>query len=242
MATVLAAVLVAPLAAESRPELLKGATIISNDAMAREFVDFYYLHPSPDLTLSALQFFARNHALESEALEAPFSGFLSQLFKQNPKVAEQCAREITSIPGRRMLVYSIWISGIDAAPDLLDIVAKGAPQEIKDLVKNFTYQVPPDMLRDPIRSGGAINALWGAFFATGDRRYVEKIVSVLPWAEDKEDGVRGALGNSAGLSLISNASRHKTVREILQQDAQTAPEEQRRFVAAVLKQADEKSQ
>jgi hypothetical protein len=224
--------------AESRSELLKSASKIDNDPVAAEFTDFYYRHPRPDLTLSALQYFSRNGMLEKPGLLASFSGFLSQVFRNNPAVAEQCARGLTANGARKVLVYSIWLSGLDNSPDLLKIVATGASPEVIGLVKQFTYQVPPELLTDPIRSAGAIDALWGAFFATGDRRYVEKMISVLPWSEEKDQD-KGAIGSSARYTLAVNARTHSAVREYLQEDEKTAEEPQRRLISRVLKQADE---
>ncbi len=234
-------VMAAPTCAESRPELLQGVKVISNDAAASEFIDFYYLHPRPELTVSALQYFSRNKMLNREALLAPFSGFLSQVFRQNPKVAEQCARELTSPSQRKVLVYSIWMSQLDNAADLLAIVGNGADAETKAVVKQFTYQVPPDMLKVEIRSAGSIDALWGAYFATGDRRWVAKIVSVLPWSEAKDDQDRRVIGSSAQWSLETIAAKHKSVRDILDQEQKTAPEGQRRLIANVLREADKKT-
>lgn len=239
--TLLVVVLAAPTWAESRPELLQGVKVINNDATASEFIDFYYLHPRPDLTVSALQYFSRTKMLEREALLAPFSGFLSQVFRQNPKIAEQCARELTSPSQRKALVYAIWISQLENAPDLLAIVANGANEEVKSAVKQFTYQVPPDMLKEEVHSAGSIDALWGAYFATGDRRWVEKIVSVLPWSEAKDDQDRRAIGSTAQWSLATNAAKHKSVRDILEQEQKTAPEVQRRLIAELLKEADSKT-
>jgi len=227
--------------ADARPELLKDVKVINTDAAASEFIDFYYLHPRPDLTLSALQYFSRNRMLERNTLLAPFSGFLSQVFRKNPEIAAQCARGLNSPAERKLLVYAVWLSGLENAPDLLKTIATGAPAEIGELVKQFTFQVPPDMLADPIRSPGSIDALWGAFFATGDRRYVEKVLSVLPWLEDKRDQDRSEIGSAAGWSLATNAAKQPAVLEILQQNAKTAPEPNHHLIAEVLRQADERT-
>ena len=59
------------------------------------------------------------------------------------------------------------------------------------------------------------DAYWGAYFASGDIYYIEKIVSHLEFTDEREDMWKYLMAGSAEWSLCSNATTQPRVKAAL---------------------------
>jgi hypothetical protein len=82
------------------------------------------------------------------------------------------------------------------------------------------------------RSPDLLDTLWGYYFATGSQRPIERIITLLPWANERDSVDKLTMGNMAKYTLASNAARDAALLAILKRDVKTAPKR----VAAVLKE------
>jgi hypothetical protein len=70
----------------------------------------------------------------------------------------------------------------------------------------------------------SINDLhWGGFFASGDTRYLERLVSELQYCDNKDSLNLFLTGNSAKWSLCSNAINYPEVKQYLEHASDAAP-------------------
>ena len=99
---------------------------------------------------------------------------------------------------------------------------------------------PPDFLKDTISSPSFLDALWGSFFATGDDRYVQRLISALPMLDTKGDVARMLIGGAAQWSLTSNAVQHPKVMEICEKELKTLPDDQKPTLEKIIESAREK--
>jgi hypothetical protein len=80
------------------------------------------------------------------------------------------------------------------------------------------------------RSPELLDTLWGYYFATRSYRPIERIITLLPWANDRDSVEKLTMGSMAKFTLASNASRDADLLAMLKRASKTEP----RRVASVL--------
>jgi hypothetical protein len=73
------------------------------------------------------------------------------------------------------------------------------------------------------KSPDLLDTLWGCYFATGSQRPIERIITLLPWANERDSVDKLTMGNMAKYTLASNAARDAKLLALLKCDAKTAP-------------------
>jgi hypothetical protein len=208
----------------------RGSTATSLALTVEDFIrwdTFYYVHPEPERTVSAIAFMQENELLAREpTLVTAVS--LGQIFRQNPERIEVWYREIgdRGVRSNRVIWEALWWSSTDPARQILKSEAeKHAGSEDGRWLAYAAAKFPPDFVTVKISSPEILDALWGAFFATGDDRYVRRIIDVLEFAEPNVSGIEVdaadlLLGSAAKWSLTSNASIHPEVLDICRAEAE----------------------
>jgi hypothetical protein len=74
-------------------------------------------------------------------------------------------------------------------------------------------------------STAVLDTLWGYYFATGDSKPILRIISVLPWSKDRNSVERLTVGDSAKLTLATNAVRDSALLTMLRNEAKRQPKE-----------------
>ncbi len=119
--------------------------------------------------------------------------------------------------------------------------------ERRGFLQGLLVNPPPDILSEPVASPAVLDMLWAMFMASGDERYVQKIIGVLPWlneegaAERIEKGAaeRMLIGGAARWSLTSNAFQHDRVLQICRAEVERQPEEVRVVLREVIQSAEQ---
>ncbi|HWR34601.1 MAG TPA: hypothetical protein VN622_01880 [Clostridia bacterium] len=220
----------------SHPELLSGIKTVTSPGEAEEWLRYYYKHPRPDLALSALKVIETDARIQQQFALLPVSAFVAQIFRANPDLAPQAVRQLRSNIGRQLMLYAVWLSGLDSSTELLEEIKKGADERIARAAKEMMYRVPPDFLKDAVDSPTTVEALWGSYFASGDRRYVEKIASVLP-LKNRSDEADSAIGIAAQDTLMLALARDPDLKPILETRLKTASAEEKPVLAEVIAKA-----
>jgi hypothetical protein len=70
-----------------------------------------------------------------------------------------------------------------------------------------------------------LDTFWGYYFATGDSKPILRIITVLPWSKDRNSVDKLTVGNSAKLTLATNAVRDSTLLAILRYEAKRQPKD-----------------
>ena len=230
----------AEVARPSRPELLQGVKSIDNDAELEEWLTFYYLHPRPELTISAWKRMAQAKMFSREDLRPGLVSFYAGLFRREPSLSMTLVTEVHDADSRLTLASAAWLANTDNAVDVLDALSKNATPDEKSALKDLTYRTPPDIATKPITTEWNLDELWATFFATGADMYVQKISSTLAWAADP-DPVRRNIAQEAHRTLVSNGVGHPRVLKICEADLSHATNPQKDALAAVLSEAREQA-
>lgn len=124
---------------------------------------------------------------------------------------------------KMLFAYAVWYADYPKAAERLHPLLESFPEDhvIRKRIESMLGHQPPDFATLPVHSPAALDYLWACFLATGDTRFVDRIMTVLPpkdqTLDDPEFGDINEilLAGSARWSLISNAFQHPKVLEHL---------------------------
>jgi len=180
--------------------------------------------------------------LQKPNTSTPFCMFLANVFAANPAKVEAWFGELRSgaEDQKSALALTLWMTGTSGSKDLLKSLSKEGSASFQQYVNELLADGHhPDFLYDEINKPSCIDALWVGFFASGDERYVKKIISALPLVQEKGDVERMLIGGAARWSLASNAYQHTKVMQICEAQLKELPADQRAALAEVVKTARE---
>jgi len=175
--------------------------------------------------------------------QSPLAAFLAQVFANNSDKTKAWLIELQSSTEDQkiMAALALWMAHTSNSVSLLESVAtKGSPSYQDYVKKLLGDDRPPDFLKDTISSAGFLDALWGSFFATGDERYVQRLISALPMLDTKGDVTKMLIGGAAQWSLTSNAIQHPRVMEICETELNTLPNDQKPALRKIIESSREK--
>lgn len=190
-----------------------------------QWMTYYYLFPAPDLLPTALHLLEEEEAFDKENALPPISSFLSRVFLQNPEKIQQWVNQaqITEEHKQEVFPLVLRLTRLPAAITEAETIEKAiAPAD-----RVITHlDLSPDKLDTfYISSPSDLDMLWGCFLATGDKRYVQKIISTVPWSKKLTGSINKiSIGAAAVWSLTSNAQQHKLVLQILKEESAAKPE------------------
>jgi len=232
------------LCAQSRPELISSIDRITTKDQLSEWLTYYYLHPRPDLVVSAIQFMSAQGELRKGNAQTPFCVFLANVFTANAAKIDTWFGELRSGPEDQQsaLALVLWMTGTDSSQILLKSLRKEGSASFQKYVNELVANDHrPNFLHDEISSPGFLDALWANFFASGDERYVKRVIAALPLFNDS-DASQMLIGGAARWSLASNAFQHPKVMQICEAQLKDLPIDQRPALAEVIKTAQERQQ
>jgi hypothetical protein len=100
--------------------------------------------------------------------------------------------------------------------------AKAEPKRV------VTFQSSPDL----------IDTLWGLYYATGRDAPILKIVSLLPWAKERDNVEKLTIGSMAKFTLASNAARDADLLRLLKRNHDRQPKEIKPILTDVIEAAE----
>ena len=211
------------------------------EAKSDDWLVYYYLNPRPEQTTKFIRQLSRDGVFDDENARPPLVAFFSRVFAANPDRLRAWFAELDSLPAddKRVVWMALWYAGTPEATAQLRLATeKASLSEKRELAKLIESRAPA-LDEIEIKEPGTLDMLWGAFMATGDGRYVVRLMSVLPWAEQKADLMKAMLGGVARWSLESNAVQHDRVLQICKEQLGKQPEDVRRVLSGVIREAEE---
>jgi hypothetical protein len=216
------------------------------------FFDGYYKNPQPDKVVEVVQIVAKAKALRSnKGQKWGQVCFFAEVFKQNESKLKHWEKSFRALPKdyRLYIAYALRWSKTEAAKNILDDWSKD--ESNKAIVKKVRANPVPDLNKIDTNNGPALDVLWAAFMASGNVKYVDRIIQAL--ANDKELNTKGMdkeqrkrvrqewlTAMAAQWSLAGNAFRHERVYDRLKFHANSADPNIRRSISEILKKVDER--
>ena len=190
----------------------------ANDDEFREWLAFYYRKPQPEHLTAALDFMAQHRYMK----EFPdvSAVFLSQVFAQNPAQLAGWCDEWASQPRETwsVLLVALWFTGTPEGQKLVrDNLTRATPEVEQRMRASLDKpgETPSfDLLTAVPRHPRQINLLWAAYSATGDTRYVDRVIDQVHLYGADDDEVGASVGEAAIMSLASNSVQHEAVARL----------------------------
>jgi len=193
------------------------------------WLTYYYKSPNPDLMIEALDSMHSAGYFKKDNAVAPMSSFLGSIFKKNDEKLKYWVNSFTKYEDKEklVLIYALWFADTNKSKTYLKELKTTSPYEQK--IEKLLQTPFKGLENIEITSPAILDMLWGGFFATGNTVYVDRIISVLPWANVKGDIPKLLIGGSARWSLTSNALQHDKVyihcKSILDEQPETIKNE-----------------
>lgn len=136
-------------------------------------VTYFYRNPEPGGVPDTLRILDENGMLAKDGadVDSPLIGFLAALFERYPEHVERWTAVDYSRDVQRLIGYGLVQAGM-AERSAAFLRRNGWPAEVIDMIGS----APDSILSMPIVTAAQLDMLWGASFATGDRRYPERLL------------------------------------------------------------------
>jgi hypothetical protein len=258
----LTVVLAAPAGATPRPV----PTLTSTDAMLK-WINAYRGRPEPDGLPVLVRALSDLQAFKDAESSGAYLGFIAGVLSANPDHAEVLvARMLPIAPADHwVLVRAIAYSGlpnwrevlatfVDRMPTRRAMIDKYLDGKLPTLDQIIYRPAKPGMLDKigevlSINSNGKkevaidpspqlIDVLWGFYLATGAYKPIERIVKLLPLANDKDSVDNLTTGSAAKFTLASNAVRDLHLLALLKFAVKKQPAEDAAVLNDVIETAE----
>lgn len=171
-----------------------------------------------------------------------YIGFTAGVLGANPDRAERLVARMFPMPpeDQVVLIRAIAYSGLDDWKGLLQKFVERMPARMV-LLRKYLYGDGKTLKDLPITDGGGgyvLDALWGYYFATGEREAARRLIGALALSEDRNDLEKLTIGSMAKWTLATNASREKELLDILSEEMNTQPAEVRKPLREVIEAAE----
>jgi hypothetical protein len=204
---------------------------LSDQAALDGLISYYYADPSTERVNQILDVMNKPETLRKKSAWASFVGFLTVVFKDNPKaLMGWMSREDYNTYAEDVFVAALLHAGHkDEALTFAQAHGWSKPQ----LEKLAASQDRLDLKHLVITVPGHIDTLWGAFFASGDEVYIREIIGVLFMTqlpdspltyESDEHDVLGENKKLAKSTLARYAPFHPFVRRAIEERLGTTRE------------------
>jgi hypothetical protein len=213
----------APATAQA-PANTAGPAAINSTEDLIQWMTYYYLHPQPDLLVPALKYADANGLVDKG--QAPLTAFVSRVFAQNPQRINEWMGQLDGLSStsKPMLWSALWWSNSLEGKKALDALLQTLNEKQASMVIAQMAKPAQPIEKMEINSPEVLDELWGAFSATGDEKYVQRLISVLPWATATDnDYNKLTIGAAARWSLTSNAQQHPLVLQVCMKAREQQP-------------------
>lgn len=199
----------------------------TSDDDFRNWFAFYYQDPHPERVTAAIHYMTTAGYLERQPEIA--SIFLAEVFASEPSRLKDWSNEWARLSPAawNVVLVALWFSATDDARALVKQNAKKATGPFQKRVQAMIDgKAPtPHILTMAVTDPRQINIIWSAFSATGNVKYVEKVVSYIKLYGNEDDPVAHAIGEAALVTLATNVPLHKVVATICKDQDSSNPDE-----------------
>ena len=230
------------------------------------WINAYRHRPDPDKLPEVVHTLSSMQAFKDAESSGPYVGFIAGVLGNNPAQAEDLIVKMLAIDpaDHWVLVRAIAYSGLPHWRELLatfvDRMAMRRAMIDKYLdgklptLEQIDYRTEKPSMLDKIKSSlhfgkehkpialeptpELIDVLWGYYLATGAYGPVERVVKLLPLANDKDNVDNLTTGSAAKFTLASNAVRDSDLLKMLKWADKSQPKEVKVVLDDVIETAE----
>lgn len=204
-----------------------------------KFINDYRENKKPSKVPAAVHAMVRHGLLRDPEKAGIYTGFIAGVIGSNRVKAPDLIAEMFPMPPveQVVLVKAIAYSGLsDWQAFLVQFIERMPARKV--LIKKYLYGGGKTLDQLELDDPYVIDVLWGFYFATGEWDPVIRIVSVLKWAEEKNDVEKLTIGAMAKWTFASNAARDKNLLDLAKSQMDHEDEAVRRQLQEVIEAAE----
>lgn len=202
---------------------------------------YYYETPKPEELTSAIIYMEKNGLL----LEYPevASMFISQIFISHPESAPLWIESWDKVLSERqwtVVIVALWLADNKEFNKIATAQLNHIPAEKSQKMTKMIHKMAPRALNPlyaDINHIGQINMLWAGFSATGDKKYVDRVIDLISRFARPNKIQQKSLGEAALVSLAQNTLMHRSVEESVKKAEKNHPNPTTRALIQAMLQA-----
>ena len=177
-----------------------------------EWSTYYYRDPEPQRSRPMLQYAAKKGYLKDPYARMLLAVFLGRVAADDPLQLGAWAGAVSdaSDAEQEVLLRAIWFSRHPSAAETLRGLVGKTSDEHKALLDLLLKEEAPAVEQMPVESADVLDMLWSCYMATGDVKYVRRIIGALAY-RGSADRKRVVVAAAAKWSLTSNCAMHPQV-------------------------------
>lgn len=206
------------------PALAAASPRFQSGDQVLQWVQTYRLKPDPWRLPLAVRALSDLGQFGDEEGAAVHIGFIAGVLGDNQMKAEKLIGAMLPLPpeAQSAVIKAVAYSGLPNWRGLLNaFVDKLADRRV--LIDKLATGGKPQLMAMPVEEGRTLDMLWGYYLATGYYQPVQRILSALPWSEDKNDLEKLLVGSMAKWTLASNAAKNQGLLEMYKTEVALAP-------------------
>jgi len=230
-----------------------------------EWIDSYREKPEPARVPSAVRALSKMGALRDPEAAGFYVGFVAGVLGANSRQAEHLIEKMLPLPAsdQWLVVRAVAYSGLPAWKSLLARIASKLPARRTMIDEYLIGKLPPlnaiELDKSPTflenvgaqfgikpntpavsygRNPELLDTLWGVYFANGAQRPIWRIVTMLPWSQDRDSLERLTTGSAAKYTLANNAARYPDVMALIKKMVPSQDETTRAILTEVIHAAE----
>ncbi len=198
------------------------APLIVTDISSSEELDaytaYYYETRQSGLISRSMEFIDSSNLVDDESTHSSIVGFYSEVFRQNP---DEIWAWIDTIDGmenvdsRRVFWKALWMANLTAGTEYFRSKIENEKVEAIEELNSYLSSAPPVPVNLTPEVPGELDLQWGAFFASGDVKYVDNIIDAALLYNQRIDPDIFYTAALAKWSLCSNSLHHEPVSAAL---------------------------
>jgi hypothetical protein len=202
---------------------------------------FYYQDPKPQELTSALLFMEKNGLLAEYPEVA--SMFVAQIFSAHPENASLWIKGWEKSFSERqwtVVVVALWLTDKKELQKTANTLLAHFPKVKRAKMSEMLKTIPSSSLNplfSDVQHIGQVNMLWAGFSATGDNKYVERVISLVSRFAGPAKLQKKSIGEAALVSLAQNTLLHPSVEESVKKAEKTHPDPTTRALIQAMLQA-----
>jgi hypothetical protein len=161
----------------------------SEQAADNDLFTYYYKNPQPERLVGLLERYERNASLGASPWSAfpPAVGFFAVVFREHPEWIERLLPSRFDVRSAVAIDAALQLSGNSAIRQALQsrFSESGSDATLKGELDNFPSQIMDIQIVKPTD----LDIFWGAFFSSGDERYVRRIIDFLAQTADRSEPI-----------------------------------------------------
>ena len=190
-----------------------------------QFMNTYRQKPNAWRLPAAVQAMGDFGLFSDEESAAVHIGFIAGVLGDNQTKAGKLIAAMFPLraDGQAIVIKAVAFSGLPNWKGLLNDVMDKMPDR-KILIDRYVTGQAPLLMDMPVDQGRTLDMLWGYYLATGNYQPVQRIISALPWSNEKDDLEKLVVGSMAKWTLATNAAKDQGLLQLFYTEAKVVVE------------------